>query len=174
MTTPDELDIDGHTVSYTYRTPGKYALAIPSYLEARITLRGGQGGGGGAGLTGGGKHGEGGGAIVPGGPGMSGGRLQTEWFKGGGDALHIEVGQGGKGGRGVLGLHGGQGEDGWVKIEVRRMGLRSRLRYLVSRLWQRAYAWGSAWLTWQKAGVVVGIIALSVTVIFGVIAILSE
>ena len=156
---PDEFEINGRTASYTYRTPGKYLLKIPSGVEVRAKLQGAQGGGG-AGFSVGGQQGEGGGHIVPGGPGGLGEYEETNWMKGG-QVIPIEVGKGGKGGGGVHGLHGGKGVDGWVRVEIRRIGLRAWLRCLCSGLWRKA----SQWLTWQKAGVIASIVAAIAAVI---------
>ena len=157
---PDELEITGRTASYTYRTPGKYLLKIPAGVEVRAKLQGAQGGGGGAGYSSAGQQGEGGGRIVPGNPGGSGEHKQTQWMRGG-DVIQIEVGEGGKGGRGVAGLHGGKGVDGWARVEIRRMGIRTRLRYAAIGLWNKA----ALWSTWQKAGVIASIVAAIAAVI---------
>ena len=157
---PDELEVTGRTASYTYRTPGKYLLKIPAGMEVRAKLQGAQGGGGGAGYSSGGQQGEGAGRIVPGNLGEMGVYKETQWMKGG-DVIPIEVGKGGEGGRGVLGLHGGYGVDGWVRVEIRRMGVRARLRYASCGLWNTA----ALWFTWQKAGVIAGIVAAVATVI---------
>lgn len=157
---PDELEITGRTASYTYRTPGKYLLKIPAGMEVRAKLQGAQGGGGGAGYSSGGQQGEGAGRIVPGNPGEMGVYKETQWMKGG-DVIPIEVGKGGKGGSGVLGLHGGKGVDGWMRVEIRRMGVRARLRYASFGLWNTA----ALWFTWQKAGVIASIVAAVATVI---------
>ena len=82
----------------------------------------------------------------------------------GGDVFPIVVGEGGKGGLGVEELHGGKGADGWVRVEIRRIGLRARLRYVSSGLWSKA----SQWLTWQncmKAGAIGSIIGVAIAVI---------
>ncbi len=157
---PDELKITGRTASYTYRTPGNYLLTTPRGVEVRVTVQGAQGGGGGARYSGGGHQGEGGGSIVRGGLGKLGENKESKWMRVG-DVLEIEIGEGGKGGRGVEGLHGGKGADSWVQVEIRRIGLRARLRYISSELWSKA----SQWLTWQKTGVIVGIVAVIVTII---------
>ena len=65
---PGEIEITGRTAAYTYRTPRKYLLKIPSGVEVRAILQGAQGGGGGAEYSGGGHQGEGGGHIVSGSP----------------------------------------------------------------------------------------------------------
>ena len=160
---PDELMITGRTASYTYRTPGKFLLKIPSGLEVRAIVQGAQGGGGGAGYSSGGHQGGGGGRIAPGSPGGLGGYKEGKWMSCGG-IFPIEVGEGGKGGRGVQGLHGAKGADGWVRVEIRRIGLRRRLRYISSGLWSKA----SQWLTWQncmKAGAIGSIIGVPIAVI---------
>ena len=86
--------------------------------------------------------------------------METKWMKGG-DLLTITVGEGGKGGHGVKGLRGGKGADGWIRVEIRRIGLRARLRYVCSGLWSKV----SLWITWQKAGVLAGIVAAIAAVI---------
>ena len=165
---PDELEITGRTASYTYRTPGKYLLKIPAGVEVRAKLQGAQGGGGGAGFSSAGQQGEGGGRIVPGNPGGLGEYKETQWMKGG-DIIPIEIGEGGTGGRGVMGLHGGKGVDGWVRVEIRRMGVQARLRYASIGLWNR----GTLWVTWQKAGVIASIVAATAAVIAVAITIYS-
>ena len=157
---PDELEITGRTASYTYRTPGKYLLKIPAGAEVRVKLQGAQGGGGGAGYSSAGQQGEGGGRIVPGHLGGSGEYKETQWMRGG-DVIPIEVGEGGKAGRGVAGLHGGKGVDGWVRVEIRRMGVRTRLRYASIGLWNKA----APWFTWKKVGVIASIVAAIAAVI---------
>ena len=126
----------------------------------RVVGQGAQGGGGGAGYSGRGNQGEGGGLIAPGQSGKMGEYMKSKWVKGG-DVLTITVGEGGRGGRGVEGLHGGKGADGWMRVEIRRIGMRAQLRYVASDLWSKA----SMWLTWQKAGVIAGIVAAIATVI---------
>ena len=79
----------------------------------------------------------------------------------GGNVLTITVGEGGKGGRGVEGQHGGKGADGWLRVEIRRIGLRARLRYFSLGLWGKV----SEWLTWQKAGVIGTIISVLISAI---------
>ena len=156
---PDELEITGRTASYTYRTPGRYLLKIPAGAEVRAKLQGAQGGGG-AGFSGAGQKGEGGGRIVPGNPGELGEYKETKWMRCG-DVIPIEVGEGGRGGRGVEGLHGEKGADGWVRVEIRRIGMRARLRYASIGLWGKA----SIWLTWQKAAAIASIVAALAAVI---------
>ena len=163
MRLPDELELTGRTASYTYRTPGKYLLKIPSGVEVRAVVQGAQGGGGGAGYSTGGCLGESGGSIVPGNPGGLGESQETKWMRGG-SVVRIEVGEGGKGGRGVGGLHGGKGAGGWVRVEIRRMGLRSRLLYISSGLWSKT----SPLRTWQncmKVGAIASIIGVPMAVI---------
>lgn len=157
---PDELEITGRTASYTYRRPGKYLLKIPAGVEMRAKLQGAQGGGGGAGFSSAGQQGEGGGRIVPGDPGELGEYKETPWKKGG-NVIPITVGEGGTGGRGVAGLHGGKGADGWVRVEIRRIGVQARLRYAFIGLWNK----GTLWVTWQKVGVIAGIVAAIAAVI---------
>ncbi len=149
------------TASYTYRTPGKYLLNIPSGLELRVVGQGAQGGGGGAGYSREGHQGEGGGRVVPGHPGETGEYIETKWMKAG--EVVITVGQGGRGGHGVEGLLGGRGADGWMRVEVRAIRLLSRLRYVVIELWGRV----SEWLSWTKAGTLVGVVGLVVAVTCG-------
>lgn len=140
-------------------------MRIPLGLEVRVVGQGAQGGGGGAGYSRGGPDGEGGGRIVPGHPGSMGEYFETKWMKGG-TMLTVTVGVGGEGGRGVEGLHGGKGADGWMRVEIRRIGLRARLRYVCSWLLGQV----SLRLTWEKAGVIVGAVAALAAVIAVVIA----
>lgn len=157
---PDELEITGRTASYTYRTPGEYLLKIPPGVEVRAIVQGAQGGGGGAGYSSGGRQGEGGGSFVPGSLGGLGEYKESKWMRGG-NVFPINVGEGGKGGRGVDGLHGAKGADGWVRVEIRRIGLRARLRYVSSGLLSKV----SLWLTWQKAGVIATLVGVIIAVI---------
>ena len=121
---PDELGIIGRTAHYIYRTPGTYKLRIPSRYEFRLRGQGAGGGGGGANYVAGGYAGEGGGQIAPGQPGEPGKYWESGWHQGDKD-IEIGVPRGGKGGRGVEGLDGGKGADGWIQVEVRRLGLRA-------------------------------------------------
>ena len=165
MALPDDIKINGRTASYTYRTSGKYRLIIAPGLEARVVGQGAQGGGGGAGYSRGDDEGEAGGRIVPGQPGKMGEYFESEWMKIA-DVLESSVGGGGKGGRGVKGLHGGKGADGWVRVEIRAIGLRARLLSVSSRFWSKASPWFT-WRNFMKAGAVASIIGA----IFGVTAV---
>lgn len=157
---PDELEISGRKASYTYRKPGEYRLAIPSGLEYRITMQGAQGGGGGAGYSRGGSRGEGGGRIVPGAPGVAGQIKEFKWRRAG-EVLIITIGAGGQGGRGVEGLDGATGADGWMRIEVRKIGPLARLRNLT--LLFRNHL--SAWFTWTKGDAIATIVTAALTFI---------
>ena len=158
MASPNELEINGRTASYTYRTPGKFQLNITPGLEVRFVGQGAQGGGGGAGYSHGKIRGEGGGRIIPGQPGDMGEYFESEWMTVAGE-LEITVAEGGKGGRGVQGLHGGKGADGWVRVEIRAIGIRSRLRSISSRTWRKLLPW-STWQNFMKVGAVSSVIGL--------------
>ena len=66
-----------------------------------------------------------------------------------------------KGGRGVGGLHGAKGKDGWLRVEIRRIGILGRLRYTCKDLWVRL----SQWISWQKAGVIAAVVGAIVGVL---------
>lgn len=163
VSVPDLFEIKKRTASYTFRTPGKYRLEIPAKVEVRVAGQGAQGGGGGAGYSVGGSQGEGDGQIMLGQPGAMGSCFETEWSPGP-VALDLEVGEGGSGGRGVFGLDGGKGADGWMRIEIRAINLRTKLRRVFKRVWDKALSW----ITWTKVGAIVGILSL----ILGVVALI--
>ena len=163
--TPDLFEIKKQTASYTFRTPGTYQLTIPPGVEVRASVQGAQGGGGGAGYSVGGSQGEGGGLVVPGQSGATGGYSETGWNRGP-VALVLEVGEGGVGGHGAHRIDGGKGADGWVRVEIRAINLRTRLRYRSVRTWNNTLAW----TTWTKVGVIVGILSAILTAVGLVLA----
>ena len=146
-----ELNIYRRTASITYRTPGLYSLRLPiGDLEIRMIGKGAQGGGGGAGYSTGGTDGKGGGQIIPGQTGEEGQYQDSGWRRLSSviDRPHdqyvildINVAEGGKGGRGVGNLHGAEGRDGWICVEIRRVGILGRLRYTCKDLWVRISQW---------------------------------
>ena len=78
--------------------------------------------------------------------------------------LAITVGGGVESGRGVEGLDGRKGAEDWVRIEVRKIGLRANVRHFVGGLWGKT----SAWMNWTKASfiatVAAAILAIALTV----------
>ena len=166
-----ELSIYGRTASIRYRTPGLYSFSLPfGDIEVRMIGQGAQGGGGGAGYSAGRVDGGGGGQIVPGQTGEDGQYRDSGWQRLSSlvdrphdqhVVLDINVPGGGRGGRGVEGLHGAKGRDGWIRVEIRRVGIQGRLRYAFRDFRVRI----SQWVTWHKAGVIVGILTLLVVVI---------
>ena len=166
-----ELNIHRRRASITYRTPGLYSLRLPiGDLEVRMIGQGAQGGGGGAGYSSGGVEGKGGGQIDPGQTGEEGEYQDSGWrgLSSLIDRPHdhsvvfdINVAEGGKGGRGVGGLHGAKGKDGWLRVEIRRIGILGRLRYTCKDLWVRL----SQWISWQKAGVIAAVVGAIVGVL---------
>ena len=160
-----ELNIYRRTASITYRTPGLYSLRLPiGDLEVRMIGQGAQGGGGGAGFSSGGVDGKGGGQIVPGQTGGEGQYQDSGWQRltslidrpeDQSVVLDINVPEGGRGGPGVGGLHGAKGKDGWMRVEIRRVGVLGGLRYTCKDIWIRI----SQWITWQKAGVITAVVS---------------
>ena len=166
-----ELNVYGRAASITYRTPGLYSLKLPSGdLEVRMIGQGAQGGGGGAGYSVGGVDGLGGGQIIPGQSGEEGQYGDSGWQRlssiidqprDENVVINIDIGEGGKGGRGVAGLHGAKGRDGWIRVDIRRVGILGRLRYTCKDSWVRV----TQWITWQKASVIAAVTSAIVAIL---------
>ena len=147
LNTPDEFELRKNTASYTYRTPGTYDVNFGHGLEIRMLRPDRQSGG----------------RLVPGQSGEYVDYTSMDWdhqITG----LEFTVREGVEGGRGVEGMDGSKGAEDWVRIEVRKIGLRAKVRHFVGGLWGKT----SAWMNWTKASfiatVAAAILAIALTV----------